>query len=180
MIIRSTPVLALVLAATVALPAWGAELLIPIAQVDAVGSVGSLGTLRASDGPQGLVLTPALSGLPPGPHGIHLHQFPSCAAAVGKDGQMGAALAAGGHFDPEATGVHRGPDHAGHRGDLPRLEVAADGTATLPLVAPRLHLSDLPGHSIVIHAGGDTYADQPQPLGGGGLRIACGVIPSLP
>jgi superoxide dismutase, Cu-Zn family len=29
----------------------------------------------------------------------------------------------------------------------------------------------------VIHAGGDNYADQPAPLGGGGLRIACGAIP---
>jgi superoxide dismutase, Cu-Zn family len=28
----------------------------------------------------------------------------------------------------------------------------------------------------MIHAGGDNYADQPQPLGGGGARIACGVI----
>jgi Cu-Zn family superoxide dismutase len=28
----------------------------------------------------------------------------------------------------------------------------------------------------MIHAGGDNYADQPAPLGGGGARIACGVI----
>ena len=28
----------------------------------------------------------------------------------------------------------------------------------------------------MIHAGGDNYSDQPQPLGGGGARIACGVI----
>ena len=29
----------------------------------------------------------------------------------------------------------------------------------------------------MIHAGGDNYSDEPQPLGGGGGRIACGVIP---
>jgi Cu-Zn family superoxide dismutase len=28
----------------------------------------------------------------------------------------------------------------------------------------------------MIHAGGDTYSDMPAPLGGGGARLACGVI----
>jgi Cu-Zn family superoxide dismutase len=28
----------------------------------------------------------------------------------------------------------------------------------------------------MVHAGGDNFADHPQPLGGGGPRIACGVI----
>ena len=44
------------------------------------------------------------------------------------------------------------------------------------VVAPRLKVSDLAGHALVIHAGGDNYSDQPAPLGGGGARIACGVI----
>jgi Cu/Zn superoxide dismutase len=31
-------------------------------------------------------------------------------------------------------------------------------------------------HSVaLIHAGGDNYSDQPAPLGGGGVRLACGV-----
>ena len=29
----------------------------------------------------------------------------------------------------------------------------------------------------MIHAGGDNHADHPAPLGGGGGRIVCGVIP---
>jgi Cu-Zn family superoxide dismutase len=29
----------------------------------------------------------------------------------------------------------------------------------------------------MVHAGGDNHSDHPQPLGGGGGRIACGVIP---
>ena len=33
----------------------------------------------------------------------------------------------------------------------------------------------LKGHSVMIHEGGDNYTDNP-PLGGGGARIACGVI----
>jgi Cu-Zn family superoxide dismutase len=28
----------------------------------------------------------------------------------------------------------------------------------------------------VIHGGGDNYSDSPQPLGGGGARVACGVV----
>jgi Cu-Zn family superoxide dismutase len=28
----------------------------------------------------------------------------------------------------------------------------------------------------MVHAGGDNYADQPAPLGGGGARVACGTI----
>jgi len=29
----------------------------------------------------------------------------------------------------------------------------------------------------MVHAGGDNHADHPAPLGGGGERVACGVIP---
>ncbi len=30
----------------------------------------------------------------------------------------------------------------------------------------------------MIHAGGDNYSDTPEKLGGGGARVACGVIPA--
>jgi hypothetical protein len=43
-------------------------------------------------------------------------------------------------------------------------------------VAPHLEVADAQGHAIVIHAGGDNFSDQPAPLGGGGARIACGVV----
>jgi Cu-Zn family superoxide dismutase len=29
----------------------------------------------------------------------------------------------------------------------------------------------------MIHVGGDNHADHPEKLGGGGARVACGVIP---
>ena len=44
------------------------------------------------------------------------------------------------------------------------------------LIAPRLKLADVQGLAIMVHAGGDNYSDDPKPLGGGGDRIACGVI----
>ena len=37
--------------------------------------------------------------------------------------------------------------------------------------------ADVAGRSLMIHAGGDNYADAPKPLGGGGNRMVCGVIP---
>jgi Cu-Zn family superoxide dismutase len=37
-------------------------------------------------------------------------------------------------------------------------------------------MSDLKGRSIVIHANGDNHSDLPNKFGGGGARVACGVI----
>lgn len=139
---------------------------------DGIGE--EIGTVAAEDGPYGLVLTPALRGLPPGVHGFHVHQNPDCGAGE-KDGKKIAGLAAGGHLDPADTGRHAGPYGQGHLGDLPVLIVGEDGSSTLPLLAPRLKAGDLKGRSLMIHAGGDNYSDQPEKLGGGGPRIACGV-----
>lgn len=46
------------------------------------------------------------------------------------------------------------------------------------VLAPRLKLDDLRARSLMIHIGGDNHADHPMPLGGGGGRLACGVMPS--
>jgi len=60
---------------------------------------------------------------------------------------------------------------------LPVLEVLPDGSVTKTLIAPRImDIELLRGHTLMIHAGGDNYSDEPAPLGGGGVRIACGVI----
>lgn len=135
----------------------------------------SIGTVTLKDTPGGLVLTPALSGLAPGTHGFHVHEKPDCGPGT-KDGKAVAGLAAGGHFDPGATSKHEGHMGKGHLGDLPALVAGADGAVTTPVTAPRLKLSDVKGRSLMIHAGGDNFADSPAPLGGGGARMACGVI----
>lgn len=134
-----------------------------------------IGKINARVTKFGVLLTPNLHGLTPGMHGFHTHQNADCGAGE-KGGEKIAGLAAGGHFDPENTGVHEGPFGAGHLGDLPALFVAADGTATHPVLAPRLKLHDLDDRSLMIHAGGDNYSDQPKALGGGGARMACGVV----
>ncbi|MBH2029868.1 MAG: superoxide dismutase family protein [Moraxellaceae bacterium] len=143
-------------------------------KVDANGIGASIGTVSFRQTPQGLLITPALWKLSPGEHGFHIHENASCDAAL-KDGKMGAALAAGGHLNPDHTANHGTPEN-GHLGDLPVLVVNDKGFAITPVTAPRLKLSDIQGRTIMIHAGGDNYSDTPKPLGGGGERIACGVI----
>jgi len=144
--------------------------------ITAEGGGAPVGTIALEDSGDGLVLKPNLKGLPPGDHGFHLHVNPSCGPGE-ENGEMKAGLAAGGHFDPHETHKHLGPTAAdGHQGDLPVLKVAEDGSVSGSLLAPRLKLADMMGHALMIHAGGDNYADQPKPLGGGGARIACGVV----
>ncbi len=140
------------------------------------GPGASVGTIVFSNTRQGLAIEPKLTGLPPGPHGFHIHENPDCSARE-QEGKMVPGLAAGGHYDPKGTKAHRGPHSSeGHLGDLPLLVVEKDGTAGAKLTAPRLKVADLRGRSVIIHASGDNYDDKPQPLGGGGGRIACGVF----
>ncbi|GGY24251.1 superoxide dismutase family protein [Paludibacterium paludis] len=136
----------------------------------------SLGVVEYEDNPYGLLLTPRLSGLPPGIHGFHVHDKPSCEARE-VNGVATPGSAAEGHWDPDNTGLHLGPyTPGGHRGDLPALYVDASGKASYPVLAPRLKAADLKGHSLMIHAGGDNHSDHPAKLGGGGARLACGVF----
>ncbi len=125
-----------------------------------------LGSIAFLDTPYGLLITPNLTDVPAGLHGLHLHQHATCSDR---------GMAAGGHFDPSNTNTHLGPYGIGHAGDLPVLYVGADGQANTPTLAPRLKTDDLKHLAIMVHAGGDTYSDVPL-LGGGGARWACGVI----
>ena len=155
--------------------AYGDDLSIHFNMLSDTGQGKEIGVVQVSDSPYGLILTPRLVGLAPGLHGFHVHQQPDCGTAV-KDGKPVPGLAAGGHYDPQKTGKHEGPYGQGHLGDLPALYVGPDGRTSHPILAPRLKVSDLKGRSVIIHAGGDNYADLPEPLGGGGARVACGVV----
>jgi len=156
--------------------AYAATATVDVRKIDANGVGTSVGTLTLEDTSGGLKITPKLTGLPPGPHGFHVHANPDCGPGE-QNGQKAAGLAAGGHFDPAKTGKHLGPaSNDGHKGDMPLLTVNADGTATASVVAPHLSVADARGRAIVIHAGSDNYSDQPAPLGGGGARVACGIV----
>ena len=152
-----------------------ADITVQMNMVDEKGIGKSVGQVVISETQYGVVFSPSLAGLPPGLHGFHVHENPSCEPKE-KDGKMAAALAAGGHYDPAATKRHGLPWGDGHLGDLPPLFVDAMGNARNPVLAPRLKIGDVNGRSLMIHAGGDNHADHPDPLGGGGARTACGVI----
>ncbi|WP_208586401.1 superoxide dismutase family protein [Gracilibacillus suaedae] len=114
-----------------------------------------------------------VEGLEQGLHGVHIHEYAKC---EGPDFQS-----AGNHFNPE--GKEHGlmhPDGA-HLGDMPNLEVEADGTADVELELPSATLMDgdksllrEDGTSIIIHEGQDDGVSQP--AGDAGDRIVCGVI----
>ncbi len=59
-----------------------------------------IGKVAISETPYGLLFTPSLKALPAGVHGFHVHEKGSCEPGM-KDGKAVAALAAGGHFDPQ-------------------------------------------------------------------------------
>ncbi len=153
---------------------------VELRRIDEKGAGEAIGTVtitqqEGSAGDKaGLSFHVKAAKLPPGQHGFHVHEKGNCGPAL-KDGKQTAGEAAGGHYDPDGSKSHQGPTKAGHKGDLPALEVAGE-SIDQTVVAPRLKLADVQGKALIIHKGGDTYADEPKD-GGGAERIACGVIP---
>lgn len=139
-----------------------------------IGPSGApLGTVAVKQNNKGLMLTIAAKGLPPGAHGIHLHQTGLC------DGPK--FVTAGGHWNPGMKQHGRDNPAGAHAGDLPNLIVRADGTArvTIPvsgaiMASGAMMLADSDGTAIVIHAKPDDYKTDPS--GASGDRIACAVV----
>jgi Cu-Zn family superoxide dismutase len=140
-----------------------------IYEVDMVGTGvhDRIGTVTATDSPDGLLLVANLTDIPAGPHGFHMHAYPDCTT----DGSTPAGNA-GGHYIGEGGGPdHEGPNGEGHKGDLPKLNALPGDIVKYAVLAPRLTLDDIRGHAFMIHAGDDDYGANP-----GGTKIACGVI----
>lgn len=170
-----THILILAALAAFSMPAAAEEMIVVVRAIDANGIGSMLGTVKFSDSEKGLAIDPDLGSLAPGLHGFHVHEKPSCDPGE-KDGKKVAGLGAGGHYDPQKLGKHAGPEGHGHHGDLPVLEVSEKGEAVKSMIAPHLKLADIKDRALIIHEGGDNYSDDPKPLGGGGARIACGII----
>lgn len=95
--------------------------------VTAQGIGQDLGKIAISETPYGLQFTPQLKALPAGIHGFHVHENGSCEPAM-KEGKAVAALAAGGHFDPEKP--------ANTWGRMPMATWETYRLSTLPKMAP--------------------------------------------
>ena len=110
-----------------------------------------------------------LSGLTPGKHGFHIHEFGDCSAPD--------ATSAGGHFNPTKH-QHGAPDASDrHEGDLGNIEADANGKAHLEVTDTMLKLSgndSIIGHAVIVHEKADDL--KTQPTGDAGSRVACGVI----
>ena len=156
--------------------AQAADIVVPMNKVNEKGTVEPAGQVFIRANQYGTLLEPHLTGLSPGLHGFHLHANGSCQPGE-KGGGKVAALKAGGHWDPDETGRHAGPYGDGHRGDLPAIYVDGSGKAEHSVLAPRLEPREFRGHALIVHSHGDNYADSPAALGGGGARVACGVVP---
>lgn len=130
---------------------------------------------------EGVEIVVNAEGLAPGLHGLHIHANGQCAPGPDPGGKTVAFGAAGGHFDPDATGRHGHPEHDAqrHAGDAPNLLVDGQGRGTLRFTNPKVTLlSSAPnsvlGRSLVVHADADDYRSNP--AGNSGARVLCGVI----
>lgn len=127
------------------------------------------GTVTFTKVEDGIKIVADISGLTPGKHGFHIHQYGDCSAADG--------TSAGGHFNPENM-KHGGPNaKVRHVGDLGNLDANKDGDAHYERLDNVIAFSgshDIIGRAIIIHAGNDDLTTQP--TGNAGARVACGVI----
>ena len=133
----------------------------------------SVGTVSLLDTPNGVLLKADLHDLPPGVHGMNIHEVGTCTPPF---------ASAGGHFNPDQTDHGILSRDGPHAGDLPNLHVPDNGRLfvevfdRLVTLAPDSIGSLVEGKrtAIVITDAADDYRTDPD--GRTGRRIACGVI----
>jgi len=129
----------------------------------------SVGTITFEERDGQVIIAGRFSGLPPGPHGFHIHEKGSC-ANKGK--------AAGEHLNP--TKAKHGPPESAtrHAGDFGNLTVDKEGNASFEMTTDSLTVKpgadSVTNRAIIIHAKKDD--GKTQPSGGSGMVLACGVI----
>ena len=113
-----------------------------------------------------------ITGLEPGEHGFHIHEF--------GDLSQGCE-SAGGHYNPD--GVDHGDLEQGHVGDLGNITADEDGVANISIAAKRVDLTgerSVVGRAVVVHSDQDDLGqggdDESLKTGNAGDRLACGVI----
>ena len=127
------------------------------------------GVVRFEKTEGGIKVTADVTGLTPGKHGFHIHEFGDCSAPD--------FTSAGGHFMVSGE-THGAPTSAtSHLGDMGNLEAGADGHAYVEWIDSHISFdgpNSIIGRSMVVHEKEDDLTTQP--TGNAGGRIACGVI----
>jgi Cu-Zn family superoxide dismutase len=117
----------------------------------------------------GVQITGQITGLTPGKHGFHIHEFGDCSSADPK--------CHGGHFNPEKK-KHGGPNsEERHVGDLGNITADETGKAVIDMKDKLIALSgshSIIGRAVIIHGGVDD--EKSDPAGNAGPRIAGGVV----
>jgi Cu-Zn family superoxide dismutase len=129
----------------------------------------SVGTVRAWQTAGGVSFRIYAAGLPHGIHGLHVH-------AVGRCDPPGFT-SAGGHWNPASRQHGMTNPQGPHAGDLPNVEVSANGALSTTVTLPNASLAalvDADGAALVLHEKADDYATDPS--GNSGARIACAIL----
>jgi superoxide dismutase, Cu-Zn family len=117
----------------------------------------------------GIRIIADISGLEPGKHGFHIHEYGNCSSLDGSS--------AGGHFNPHNK-PHGAPNDAErHVGDLGNVIADENRVAHYERIDGVISLSgedSIIGRGVIVHAGEDDL--KTQPTGNAGARVACGVI----
>ncbi|XP_010510677.1 PREDICTED: superoxide dismutase [Cu-Zn] 2, chloroplastic [Camelina sativa] len=119
-----------------------------------------------------------ITGLTPGPHGFHLHEFGDT---------TNGCISTGPHFNPNKM-THGAPeDECRHAGDLGNIIANADGVAETTIVDNQIPLTGpncVVGRAFVVHELKDDLGKGGHELslttGNAGGRLACGVIGLTP
>jgi len=129
-------------------------------------------TQEKVDGP--VTLKGEITGLAPGEHGFHVHEFGD---------NTNGCTSAGAHFNPFSK-THGAPtDEERHVGDLGNLTAGADGKAQVNITDKLITLmgpNSIIGRTMVVHEGVDDLGrgghEFSKTTGNAGGRLACGVI----
>jgi Cu-Zn family superoxide dismutase len=158
--------------ATAGLPAAADSNMINVNLINDKGA--KIGTARLTQASEGVHIHVEAAKLAPGIHGIHVHEYGVCDTPDFKS--------AGAHLNPENKPHGFKNTQGYHAGDLPNIEVDANGkintdivtkTVTLEKGKPNSLLKP-EGVSLIIHEKADDYMTDPS--GNSGNRVACGVI----
>ena len=118
---------------------------------------------------KGIHVVANLTGLTPGKHGFHIHEFGDISSDDGSS--------AGGHFNPTGMPHSMPMSEKRHAGDMGNIEADENGGAHLDYIDSVMKLNSeysIIGHAIIIHAKEDDF--KTQPTGNAGARVGYGVI----